>query len=114
MEYVPENESLFAGLSGLSNQAQWATGAWVFLMLLVVVLPLRTVETTIVDGKSVTRQVEISTRQRILIILGLLLPSVINIYSINCMVRGECNIWAWVQTSILLAYVLVVFMMLFA
>lgn len=112
MEYAPENESLFGGLS---NQAQWATGAWVFLMLLVVVLPLRTVETTVgTDGKSVTRQVEISTRQRILIILGLLLPSVINIYSINCMVRGECNVWAWIQTSILLAYVLVVFMMLFA
>ena len=111
MEYSPEEQSWFGDIS---DQAQWATGAWVAIMVLVLILPLRTVQTSTVDGKVVTTQVEISFRQRLMILFGLLLPALINVYSINCMVHGDCQVWAWVQTAILLAYVVIVFLMLFA
>jgi len=109
MEYSPESSGL-----QVSDQAKWATGAWVAIMLLILILPLRTVQTSVVDGRTVTTQVEISMRQRLMMILTLALPALINVYSINCMVQGDCNIWAWVQTAILLAYVLLAFIMLFA
>ena len=34
---------------------------------------------------------------RLLLVLVLLIPIALSVYSINCMVVGGCHIWAWVQ-----------------
>jgi hypothetical protein len=35
--------------------------------------------------------------QRILLVLLLLIPIALSIYSINCMIVGGCHVWAWIQ-----------------
>lgn len=35
--------------------------------------------------------------KRILVVIILLIPIALSIYSINCMVVGGCTVWAWVQ-----------------
>ena len=38
--------------------------------------------------------------QRILLILYLALPVIASVYSVNCMVVGNCNIWSYVVTFV--------------
>lgn len=43
---------------------------------------------------------------RLLLVIILLIPIALSIYSINCMVVGGCHIWAWVQGIIVAFWVL--------
>lgn len=43
---------------------------------------------------------------RVLLVIILLIPIALSIYSINCMVVGGCHIWAWVQGIIVAFWVL--------
>jgi ABC-type iron transport system FetAB permease component len=42
---------------------------------------------------------------RILLLLFILVPMALSIYSINCLIVGNCHIWAWVQTILILLWV---------
>lgn len=35
--------------------------------------------------------------KRILVVIVMLIPIALSIYSINCMVVGGCHVWAWIQ-----------------
>lgn len=43
---------------------------------------------------------------RLLIVIIMLIPIGLSIYSINCMVVGGCSIWAWIQGIALAFWVL--------
>ena len=43
---------------------------------------------------------------RVLLVIILLIPIALSVYSINCMVVGGCHIWAWVQGIIVAFWVL--------
>jgi hypothetical protein len=43
---------------------------------------------------------------RVLLVIILLIPIALSIYSINCMVVGGCHIWAWIQGIIVAFWVL--------
>ena len=43
---------------------------------------------------------------RVLLVIILLIPIALSVYSINCMVVGGCHIWAWVQGIIIAFWVL--------
>ena len=42
---------------------------------------------------------------RLLLLLFILVPMALSVYSINCLIVGKCHIWAWVQTILILFWV---------
>lgn len=43
--------------------------------------------------------------KRIMVVIIMLIPICLSVYSINCMVIGGCNIWAWTQSIVLAIWV---------
>lgn len=50
--------------------------------------------------------------ERVLFIIIMLIPVCLSIYSINCMVVGQCHIWAWVQSIAIAIWVILFIIML--
>lgn len=44
--------------------------------------------------------------QRLLILLIMSIPYVLSVYTINCMMTGQCTIWSWVVTILTVFWVL--------
>ena len=51
--------------------------------------------------------IQYNVAHRILLILYLLLPVCLHIYSVNCMMVGNCTIWSYVYTFIHVIWILV-------
>ena len=49
-----------------------------------------------------------SFTSRLLIVLLLLFPFLLSVYSVNCMVVGDCNLWSWVVALLTLLWAVVV------
>lgn len=50
--------------------------------------------------------------ERVLFVFIMLIPICLSIYSINCMVVGQCHIWAWVQSISISIWVILFILML--
>jgi hypothetical protein len=42
---------------------------------------------------------------RLLLLLFILIPMALSVYSINCLIVGQCHLWAWIQTVLILFWV---------
>lgn len=51
--------------------------------------------------------IEYKFMHRLLLILYLLLPIILHVYSVNCMMVGNCTIWSYVYTFIHVTWILV-------
>lgn len=83
---------------GLSGPATLASIAYLTLAA-VILLPLDIGD---VDDQQKQQQYNLSRRLWILVLM--LLPIGLSIYSINCMVVGRCRTWSWVQSLVLFIY----------
>jgi hypothetical protein len=45
-------------------------------------------------------------KKRIVMLLFLLLPMVIHVYSINCLVVGNCNLFAWIVSMLVVLWII--------
>lgn len=43
---------------------------------------------------------------RLMLLLLMLIPIGLSIYSINCFVKGKCEIWAWINSVVICLWVL--------
>lgn len=84
-------------LSVLSKPAVLASVSYIILAF-VVLLPLGVNDK---DNKNTY-----SLSKRIAIVLIMLIPIALSIYSINCMMVGKCEIWSWVQAIAIALWVL--------
>ena len=73
--------------SAMSKPALLASIAYLVLAF-IIILPLG------VSDKDAPRY---SLKQRIVIVLIMLVPIGLSIYSVNCMMVGGCHVWAWIQ-----------------
>ena len=58
--------------------------------------------------------IEYNILHRVLLILYLLLPVCLHVYSVNCMMVGNCTIWSYVYTFIHVAWILVFILIAFS
>lgn len=52
------------------------------------------------------RVVEYDLKKRIIMLLFLSLPMAVHIYSVNCLVVGNCNLFAWFVSSLIVLWVI--------
>jgi hypothetical protein len=42
---------------------------------------------------------------RLMLLLFILIPMALSVYSINCLIVGRCHLWAWIQAVLILFWV---------
>jgi hypothetical protein len=57
------------------------------------------------DVGSVRNTPQYNLGLRVILLLFLLLPMILSVYSINCMMVGGCRTWSWIQTVLILVWV---------
>lgn len=87
----------------LSKPAGLAAIAYL-IMGLVILLPLNIGGKDPIYGEELGKGYNLT--RRILIVLVMLIPIGLSIYSINCMMVGKCVIWSWVNALIIAVWVL--------
>jgi hypothetical protein len=85
----------------LSTQAQYALFGYV-LVLIAIFLPAK--PTT---AEETARGYDLPKRLIALVIL--LLPIALSVYTINCLVVGQCSIWSWVNAILVFLWSLLIF-----
>lgn len=73
-----------------------------FIMGLIILLPFKIGEYD--PAYNTTQKFDLS--YRILLLLILLIPIVLSLYSINCMVQGKCVIWSYVNAVLICIWVI--------
>lgn len=95
---------------GLSTPAFVATIAYVIAGL-TILFPFRI---PLQNGNGEIYIVNYDIGQRILILLMLTIPTILSVYSLNCMMVGHCDVWShvvsaltvlWALMFVLLAYI---------
>lgn len=69
-----------------------------FIMALVILLPF--------NNKNITNTPTYDLKYRSLLLLLMLIPILLSIYSINCFVVGKCYVWSWVNAIVLCLWVI--------
>lgn len=62
------------------------------VMGFIILLPFNSIKS---DGSIYTP----SFSNRIIILILMIIPFALSIYSINCMIVGKCFVWSWVQST---------------
>ncbi len=86
-----------APLDFLSKPALLASIAYVILAVMVM-LPL--------GGTDAERVKKMTLTQRIVLVIVMLIPIGLSVYSINCMMVGKCYVWSWIQALAIAFWVL--------
>jgi Na+-driven multidrug efflux pump len=86
----------------LSNPA-YITFIASIILVLSLLIP---VDITVLDSETEEIKKEaFDLRRRIAMILLLSIPLAIYVYSINCLQVGNCVVWSWIVTSIILLWI---------
>lgn len=88
-------------LSSLSKPALLASIAYLILAFMII-LPF---------GIKDEKAPKYDFGKRVLIVIIMIIPIALSIYSINCMVVGKCTVWAWVQGIAIAFWVLLFIVM---
>lgn len=93
----------------LTKPAVIAAIAYVILGLMVL-LPFNTTWTVVQEESLNSKPLIVEQSQsfgyRLLLLLIMLIPIVLSIYSINCMMIGNCVVWSYVQAIVIVIWVL--------
>jgi hypothetical protein len=82
------------------------------IMGVTIMLPF---ELKVYDEKDETfKVIEYNFAHRLLLILYLLIPVCLHIYSVNCMIVGNCTLWSYVFTFIHILWILVFIVIAFS
>jgi hypothetical protein len=76
------------------------------ILILICLLPLDMYTWSEKDGKYVKQQY--SFWYRLVIVLLLLFPFLLSVYSVNCMVVGNCRLWSWILALLTLLWAIVI------
>jgi hypothetical protein len=85
----------------LTTQAQYALFGYI-LVLIAIFLPAKPT-----SPEETARGYDLSNRLMAFIIL--LLPIALSVYTINCLVAGQCSIWSWVNAILVFVWSLLIF-----
>lgn len=93
---------MFKGVK-LSNPA-YAVAVGYLIVLVVILLPFNI--SKVVDPELAAElSPKYNLAERLFIILLMLVPFGLSVYSINCFVVGNCVTWSWINTVIILLWV---------
>lgn len=93
---------MFKGVK-LSNPA-YAVAVGYLIVLVVILLPFNI--SNVVDPELAAElSPKYNLTERLFIILLMLVPFGLSVYSINCFVVGKCVTWSWINTVIILLWV---------
>lgn len=84
----------------LSRPALIALVAY-FIMALIILLPFDISHTIPDEEKS-----KYNIKRRLTLLLLLLIPITLSVYSVNCMIVGNCWIWSYCNAILIAAYVI--------
>lgn len=45
---------------------------------------------------------------RLLVLAVMLIPTTLSIYTINCLVQGECSVWSWINSILVFVWSLLI------
>ncbi len=76
------------------------------ILVIIVLLPLDMYTYNEATGKYVKQRYSFS--YRLLIALLLLFPFLLSVYSVNCMMVGNCSVWSWVVALLTLLWAVVI------
>jgi hypothetical protein len=54
------------------------------------------------------KQEPYNVSNRLLVLLTMLIPAVLSVYTINCLVQGSCNIWSWINAILVFLWSLLI------
>ena len=80
-----------------STQAKVATFMWLILVIAIAY-------------QVSSSKLQMSTTDKVVNLISLLISALISIYSINCMVVGQCNAFAWIYVGLFTLSVLIILM----
>lgn len=76
------------------------------LLLLLVLLPF---DMNVTDPETgAVKRTKYSFGRRLLVIVLLLFPFLLSVYSVNCFIVGNCVVWSWVVALLTLLWALIV------
>jgi ABC-type transport system involved in multi-copper enzyme maturation permease subunit len=88
----------------LSNPA-YASAVAYLVMIIVILLPFDI--SPVVDSEvASTLSIKYNFGQRLYLVLLMVIPIALSIYTINCFVVGKCVIWSWIHAVIVVIWVL--------
>ena len=94
-------------MPNLSNQALLSLVGYALLMI---ALFMPTTKTSTVTGEKSPEGIdEKSFNAKLLVFLFSIIPIVLSIYTIDCLMKGECTMWSWINSIVVFAWCLVVF-----
>jgi hypothetical protein len=82
----------------LSNQAIAALTGYV-LVAIAIFIPIKS------DPKNPESY---NVGNRLLVLLTMLIPAVLSVYTINCLVQGSCEIWSWINAVLVFLWSLLI------
>lgn len=88
----------------LSYQAYVAAIAYI-IMAVVILLPFNVSPALDSDISSILSERYVFT-ERLILVLLMLIPMGLSIYSINCFVVGKCLVWSWIHAILVIFWVL--------
>jgi hypothetical protein len=110
---MPKTVSQVASLSEsfLSTPAYILAIAYI-IVCVIIILPF---ELKIYnDATSQYEVIEYNFLHRLLLILYLLLPIILHVYSVNCMMVGNCTLWSYIYTFIHVVWIVVFIIIAFS
>jgi len=104
-------------MNGFSILPNVSTPAYIMMIAYIIVGIVILLPFELKVYNDVTQEFEIieyNLAHRVLLILYLLLPVCLHIYSVNCMMVGNCTIWSYVYTLIHVIWILVFIIIAFS
>lgn len=100
-----------AGMRALDNTTQITSPAIVALvgyalLALIVLLPFEMYTYDMKNNTYVRKPYNFA--QRLLLVIILLFPFFLGVYSVNCMMVGECRLWSWIVAVATLVWAILV------
>jgi hypothetical protein len=83
----------------------YAVAVGYLIVLIVILLPFN-ISNVIDPVVAVRMSPEYNLAERLFIILLMLVPFILSVYSVNCLVVGKCVVWSWVHAVIVLLWVI--------
>ena len=89
-----------------SPQAKAATVGYLLLLAAVI-------SSVVTQNKKEKEGMKLSDVEILILVLLIAIGYVLSIFSINCMVVGKCDIWAWINSIVVIVFAVAMFFTIF-
>lgn len=87
------------------SQPAYAVAIGYLVVLIIILLPFN-IKNVVDPQLSQSMSSHYNLSERLFLVLLLLIPFGLSIYSINCLVVGKCLTWSWIQSIIILLWII--------